>query len=263
MSAGIAPAAAAQAMLDLAHELIGEARARHAVLRLSGSLAIRYHCREQPELLDSLDREPPGDVDLFGYWKQCSVVEQMLVERNYEPHPALAHSKEFGVKRLIYFAPRPATKVEVFFDTLKMSHEIDLRGRLERDFPTVGIEELLLSKLQIHELTAKDVKDITALVAIHDFGPDDDPEKLHLEHIAKVICEDWGLWYTAMANLDATLAALDTVTMLSPATRTAVAERVGRLREALAQTPKSMRWKMRARIGPRARWYEDVGDVDR
>jgi len=35
------------------------------------------------------------------------------------------------------------------------------------------------------------------------------------------------------------------------------------LREKVDSAKKSTRWKLRARVGTRARWYEEVDDVDR
>jgi hypothetical protein len=35
------------------------------------------------------------------------------------------------------------------------------------------------------------------------------------------------------------------------------------MRDGIEAAPKSMRWKLRARVGPRARWYEDVREIDR
>src|ERR1700704_1405841 len=123
-----------QVLQRVADELIAEANGAGSVLRISGSLAGRHHRRDRRDVLDALERDPPGDVDLFGYWKQCDEIESLFPRRGWEPAPSLVHSREFGVKRLIYYEHDEELKVEVFFDTLKMSHEIDVRGCLERDF---------------------------------------------------------------------------------------------------------------------------------
>ena len=39
--------------------------------------------------------------------------------------------------------------------------------------------------------------------------------------------------------------------------------RLGQLDEAIEQAPKTQRWKLRARVGSRVKWYEDVEDVNR
>ena len=50
-------------------------------------------------------------------------------------------------------------------DGLRMSHVIDLRGRLEPGAPTLDLADLLLTKLQIWEINEKDLGDITCLLA--------------------------------------------------------------------------------------------------
>jgi hypothetical protein len=249
----------------VADELIEEAHGAGTVLRISGSLAVRHHCRDRQDVLDALEREPPGDVDLFSYWKECDAIEAMFKKRGWEADPTIVQSREWGVKRLIYYEAGTETKVEVFFDTLKMSHEIDVRHCLERDFPTVPLETLLLSKLQIHELTAKDVKDTIALLAVHplDEGRAGGTETIDLAEVRDVLCNDWGLWYTAGMNLRATRERLDAHARLDPGVRQLVAERLETIERTIEEHPKSMRWKLRAKIGTRTRWYEEVGDVDR
>jgi len=42
-----------------------------------------------------------------------------------------------------------------------------------------------------------------------------------------------------------------------------VKARVDRLLERIEREPKPMSWKMRARVGPKKKWYRDVEEVDR
>jgi hypothetical protein len=42
-----------------------------------------------------------------------------------------------------------------------------------------------------------------------------------------------------------------------------VAERIGRLEEAIEQAPKSRGWKIRARVGERVRWYATPEEPER
>jgi hypothetical protein len=42
-----------------------------------------------------------------------------------------------------------------------------------------------------------------------------------------------------------------------------VVERSRTLRKAIEDEPKGRRWKMRARVGTRKQWYEDVEELDR
>jgi hypothetical protein len=48
--------------------------------------------------------------------------------------------------------------------------------------------------------------------------------------------------------------------VLESAQRTTVDERIKALEQAIEEEPKSAKWKLRARIGPRKRWYQEVAE---
>src|SRR5207249_2848129 len=110
--------------------------------------------------------------------------------------PALALSHEYGLQRLIYYAPPDRTKVEVFLDMLRMSHTLDFRARLALDSPTLSLADLLLAKLQIHEITEKDIQDVIALLAAHELAAGG-REAVDLAYLLGLFRQDWGLYYTA------------------------------------------------------------------
>jgi hypothetical protein len=51
--------------------------------------------------------------------------------------------------------------------------------------------------------------------------------------------------------------------LVHEAARPAVAERVQELTAAIEDEPKSRRWKMRARVGTKMQWYENVEELVR
>jgi uncharacterized membrane protein len=63
-----------------------------------------------------------------------------------------------------------ALTIDVIIDELRMSHLIDLRGRLDPGHPTIDLADLLLTKLQVWEINAKDFGDVTCLLADHALG---------------------------------------------------------------------------------------------
>jgi hypothetical protein len=100
------------------------------------------------------------------------------------------------------------------------------------------------------------------LLADHDLGRAD-REQVDDGYIADLMAKDWGFWYTTVANLEKLEAAATRYDSLSPETRGAVAGRIARLRTRIDEKPKSGRWKLRSRVGTRARWYEEVQEVHR
>ena len=250
---------AALPLLAEADQLLTEASRRGLVLRLAGSAGVLRHCEHCRRAACALGREPPRDLDFFAYGKQQRDLGRMFTDLGYRADPSVAHSQEYGIDRLIYTGHASATKVDVFLDALRMSHTIEFKTRLDCAPPTAPAADLLLAKLQIHEITEKDVQDMAALLAAHPLG-DGSPGSIESRHVVGLMARDWGLCYTALENL---AIAEDLLSRWSPAGNVTVAAAAGieELRNRIELAPKSVRWKARARLGTRVRWYEDVGDA--
>lgn len=251
---------AASAVEREAHRLHDRADESGAPLRLIGSLAVRYRCPTHRPLMDELGRRQPLDIDLVAYGRQEAVVEAIFAEDGYAIDPAVRHSREWGIKRLIFQHPAEGTKVDVFLDELVMAHTIDFAGRLELEAPTVPLADLLLSKLQIHEVTENDLIDLAVLLAEHEPSPGG---ALDLDRVVGVLSNDWGFQHSAEANLRKLDQALGRWPALPASVADVVRSRTAQLLEALAVSPKTRRWRLRAKVGERVRWYEEVGEVDR
>lgn len=229
-------------------------------LRLIGSLGIAWRCPDRRALFDQLGRRPPQDIDLIGYAKQERAAADLFRERGYVLHPSVSHSREWGVNRLIYTHPGHGGKVDVFLDRLVMAHTIDFMGRLESEAVTVSLGDLLLSKLQIQRITPNDFIDLTVLFAEHDIAGG--PDQSALDRTLSVLSADWGFAHGVMVNLGLLAAEVRGFEELDTELRDLVLTRIAQLNEAIERTPKSARWRLRARLGTRASWYEHVDDVD-
>jgi hypothetical protein len=147
-------------------------------------------------------------------------------------------------------------------DDLVMAHTVPFGKRLELDDPTISVTDLLLSKLQIHEITENDLIDTVVLLADHDLGPGD-RERIDDGYVASLMSKDWGFWYTTQGNLEKLQEAVARYDALPSETGAAVGDRLVRLKTRIDDTPKGGKWKLRARVGTRARWYEEVAEVHR
>jgi hypothetical protein len=274
----------AEPLLREADALLAEAGRHGLVLKLAGSAGVLRHCARCRSGVVALGREPPGDLDFYAYRKQQRELGRMFAGLGYEADPAVSFSQEYGIDRQIYLGRDAAAKVDVFLDVLRMSHTIEFKGRLGGAGPTAEAADLLLAKLQIHEITEKDVKDMTALLAAHPLGGGagagsggaDGGGRLDDGRVLGLMGRDWGLCYTALANLAVAGellagwaspgegAASATAGEVSAAcgVAAAAAVRVDELRRRIEETPKSLRWKARASVGARVRWYEEVGDAE-
>lgn len=250
------------ALREEALRLRQRAAERGVPLRITGSLAVLIHCPVHADLLETLGRRPARDIDLMAYLRDQRKIESLFTEEGWVLDPIIRLAQEWGIKRLIYLSRDGAFKVDVFLDQLVMSHTVDVRRRLELDDPTLSPVDLLLSKLQIHEITQNDILDMIVLLAEHELG-DGRADTIERAHLLRVLSDDWGYWYTAGANLDRVLAALDAHAGLPPDVAAVVRARIGTIREAMDTEPKSRRWLLRRAVGTRLAWYQEVDEVER
>lgn len=254
--------ARAEAVLAESGELMRLTAERSLTVRLTGSLAIRVLCPENAPLLTALGRRPYRDIDLIGYSKQKREIAALFEGRGYVLDPSIRAAQEFGIKRFVYEQPGTGLKADVFLDELEMAHTVDFHRRLELDAPTITVTDLLLTKLQIHEFTDNDLIDCIVLLAEYDLGTGG-PRMIDGSYIADIMRKDWGFYYTTRTNLQKLTGSLDEQPALPAEVAGKVRGRLGQLDNAIEQAPKTQRWKLRARVGSRVKWYEDVEDVTR
>jgi hypothetical protein len=170
--------------------------------------------------------------------------------------------------RQMYFTAPSGRPVDVMVDRLVMCHTLDFRPSFGNTSLTLDPADLLLSKLQIIELNVKDARDITHLlsgvpvVGAPDGGPISDAPFIDTPFIdigrfGEVLAADWGWWRTTTGNLEKLPALLaEHPEMIPPEPRFDPAGQASRLLDAAKSVPKSMKWKLRANVGDRLRWYE-------
>jgi hypothetical protein len=144
-----------------------------------------------------------------------------------------------------------------------MCHTLPLADRLEIEPLTIPLAELFLSKAQIVELNRKDILDLLALLLDHDAGPGD-AEMINTSLIAGLCAKDWGLYTTVSMSIQKLHDFLDEEAIeLDQAEAQTIKRRLIAIQKAMDDAPKNMAWKMRARVGTRVRWYEEVEEVQR
>jgi hypothetical protein len=145
----------------------------------------------------------------------------------------------------------------VMVDRLVMCHTLDFRSSLGNSSLTLDPADLLLSKLQIFELNAKDVHDITHLLAGLPVGDSSSGAFIDVARFRAVVGADWGWWRTTTGSLEKLPALLAESPGLVPANaRYDPLAQATLLLDAAASAPKSMKWKLRGGVGDRVRWYE-------
>jgi hypothetical protein len=163
--------------------------------------------------------------------------------------------------RQMYFTAPSGRPIDVMVDRLTMCHVLDFRPGFRRLPLTLDAIDILLSKLQIVELNEKDVRDIMQLLAGLPVRPAADGSvtdvALDTARFADVMAADWGWWRTVTGNLDKLPALVESSPELAPVDppHDPLAQ-ASALAEVAHSAPKGMKWKLRANVGDRVRWYE-------
>ena len=255
--------------LDEALRIVGLADDRKLLVRLMGGMAIRAHAPDWP----ARTRRVEVDLDFATRSRDRGAFYELLAAEGYTPDKR--HNALFGGKQA-YFVDVPRNRpVDVLVDSLEMCHRFEFADRLAASSPTLPLAELLLSKLQVVKINRKDVLDALVLLAEHPLGHDDGaPDARHglgainVPRILSFTSNDWGWWRTVTGNLDTldqylavelTPEDLDLNNgrdvLFDPATQ------IASLRTAIDDAPKSTKWRLRARVGERAPWYQEPEEM--
>ena len=236
-----------------------EAKKRNLHLRLLGAIAFQAHCPKFSFLTTRLNRVL-SDVDFAGYSKESSKISAMMKELGYADQPMV--TALWGNRRTIWDNPSSRMHVDIFIDKLEMNHDIFFRNRLDIDPLTISLVDMLLEKMQIVHINEKDIVDTIMLLREHDIG-ESGPETIDAPYVAKLLSGDWGFYYTCTSNLKKVREKLPSYQELSEEDRKDVAAKIEKLLKIIEDEPKTMGWKMRARVGPAKKWYRDVEEVAR
>ena len=236
--------------------VVEAARADGFPVRILGGVAIRILAGNSiPERL----RRTYADIDLVVRRDDGGRARSFLTTLGYEADRGF--NSVHGASRLLFYDLANSRRLDVFIGVFKMCHELELSDRLELVPTTLTPSDLLLTKLQIVELNPKDLVDVVTLLHACAIGDRAQVDAIDLRRLELVTGADWG-WHTTVAdNLErvATAAA----ELLAEDDAAVVRSRAQAIRQAIDRTPKSLGWKVRARVGRRMQWYELPEEVAR
>jgi len=236
--------------LEKALEIVNEGEKRGAIIRLIGGIAIYYH---SPTAKNNQFTRAYGDLDLFGLSSQTKIIKKLMESLGYTPHERF--NALHGERRLLYYDESNGSRIDLMLDFFEMCHKIDLRDRLMIDRVTIPLADLLLTKLQIVELNEKDIKDIAVLLIDHELSDKEEEDHINVKYIAKLCSNDWGLEKTVKITLDKVLSWIEQNNIYEEFRKTIIT-RIERIRSSIDAEPKSLKWKLRSKVGEKVRWYE-------
>jgi hypothetical protein len=243
-----------------ARSLHDEATSAGLTLRLVGSTGVRMHCSAAASAMERSNRGPK-DIDWIGRSRERKELRTLLENRGYELDRDVLVAMEG--QRFCLAHPDSGIELDVFFDDLEFCHTIKLGDRLTLESPSIPIEDLLLQKLQVRELTETDAIDAAVILAVHDLGQSSTGcGGIDSEYIVFLLSKDWGFYRTATENLSRirNMKASGRLAGLSAAESDRLSSGIDELNGTIESSSKSRAWRIRARIGDRMQWWDDVDE---
>jgi len=255
--------------------IVENAKSRGIVLRILGALAVYVHSLDRPDCIQAhttFQRNGEGkpmftDLDLIAYKKQRKDVVKLLQDSGFKADSMV--NWFFGDKMMVYEHPESKLHVDVFFNKLEYSHDVVFgekpgSGRLEIDSPTIAPSDIVLEKLQPHQMGRKDALDLIVLFMGHDVGEQDGKETIDGVYVGSVLSDDWGFWYDVTTNLVKVRDLTNELLTQNKITREQsdrVKKAVDELSKRIDSSPKSKKWKAREKDGVSKPWFRPVEEL--
>lgn len=234
--------------------IVGAAGGAEIELKLTGGIAIAKICpsaKENPAL-----RREYSDIDFIGRSGDAGDIELFFDRIGYRGDSEF--NSLHGEHRLYFADMEGGREADVFLDEIRACHVLDLRDRLDIWPDTVAPADLLLSKLQVVQTNPKDYQDIFAILLDHDLTEDE--SGVGLPRIVELCSKDWGWWRTVTMVLERSMTVCEE--MLPKDSSDHLKGQLGQILRAVTDSPKSRRWKLRARVGDRIPWHEVPEEIE-
>lgn len=250
------PGSALEDIEQEARRVLATAAAEGITVRVLGGLAIAMLAGKPiPEPL----RRTYADIDIAVPRADSRRVAAMLERLGYEANQRF--NNLHGSRRLLFYDRKNNRQLDVFVGAFKMCHELALDRRLDAVPDTLASADLLLTKLQIVEVNPKDLADAATLLYECEIGESDTAGTINTNRLVDVMSKDWG-WYTTVSDNLVAVADLTRQRLAAQEAETVIG-RIETINAAVERAPKSVSWKLRARVGRRVQWYELPEEVAR
>lgn len=232
-----------------AQRVLQEAKSAALALCVMDPLAIWAICSLRPQwLMPARKRQ----IEFAARAEQADALTRLFQQLGYETNPRF--NEFFNQRRLNFVHPVNFISVDVFLDTFEMYHRIDLTPALRQGVTHLPFIPLLLTRLQLVEISHSALNELCALLFEHNLSLVPQSNAVDVSPLTQLCAEEWGWYKTTMQNLDRVQRFAEKT--LAAHERDAVIPRVNLLQSGLHATPKSLRWQARARLGETMRWYE-------
>lgn len=240
----------------LALQLVQEAERRGAKLRLLGGMAI--YLASPASARQPILRRTYKDVDFVVDRRGSSFVSDTFEAQGWEADRRF--NALHGATRML-FTYRHEIQADLFVGEFVQCHKLRLESRLALHAVTLTPADLLLTKLQIHEMNRKDAHDVFMLLLSCILAAGPGKNRIDTRYLAALTGKDWGWYTTVHDNLAFLRKSLPRG--LKPAEQKVIRTRLDQLRDVIEEAPKSVAWKTRNVVGRRLPWYDEPEEVHR
>ncbi len=245
-------------LLSLGMDVIREAETGGAKLRLLGGIAFYLNspnARNLPQF-----QRIYKDLDFAVNSKGTGAITKAFKKLGWteDQHFNALHG---ATRMLFYYGEELDLQVDIFVGVFEQCHNLDFEKRLALSSPTLPLADLLLTKMEIHQLNHKDVLDVIMLLYDNSFGWNRPEQDADLDFIVRLTSSDWGWYTTVHDNLEMIEGMAEEFVKGDDLQR--IMNIIHWIRTSMEVAPKSTKWKLRNYIGRRSPWYELPEEVNR
>jgi len=228
----------ANGLIAEAVEICTVCRSAGFSVRLFGGIAARVVGRAWFESHPEHQRRAK-DIDLVGRKENLVQLQQILHQRGYQEIRQISLETE-GTRA---FFRRDEAVIDYSGDELVFAQRLPLRARLECDFPTLSLTDLLLEKLQIVSPRSEQIVDFLALVG--------SAAELNIEkqYFAEILGRNWGYWHSA----ELFLGCVHEYCLNEDLDE--IRKAVTALEALVREVPRSLQWHVRSFFGEALPWH--------
>ena len=245
-------------VFEVAKELSGVTAGAGINFRLHGSSGIRAKLARALTILDRAKRQPK-DVDGVILSEDREKLRKLLLSSGWLENVELTARSEGS--RMRFAIPKERLVLDISVDALDFARRLDLRNRINLDWPTIPGADLLLGKLQIPRLSRGDIIDCVALLGGLAPTPGNESE-INLDRLVEVASLSWR-WYQATSLSLATIrdAAHGNEVDVTEDERNLVVSRIEDILSTIHRARKGVFWRLRAVIGDGLPWQTEVDTI--
>ncbi len=243
-------------LVELADEILAKAKSNKITLKLLGGIAFWKCCPQNRDLFLLFNRNIK-DIDFYSTSEFKSKIETILL-RDFKLKMDWGLATIPYSLRSVFYNDKNKKVCEINYNKLIYSHEFYVKNNnFENVYDIIPLTDLLVSKLQIHAISEKDVIDVIVLLLEYDFD-DVNENYISLRRVSELCYKDWGLEHTIRKNCIIIYKHLSSLQHSVPFDKGKISSKLLEILNKIKRSKKSLKWKIRNHFSEIYDWYNYV-----